>query len=52
MTSLTNVFDWNFFWGIFGFFLKIVAPFVMLIVGIIAVGLLIKQIISAIRNRA
>jgi len=50
MSSLSNVFDWDFFWGIFGFFMKIVAPFIMLIVGIYAVGLLLKQIIGAIRG--
>ncbi|WP_175615922.1 PTS ascorbate transporter subunit IIC [Piscibacillus halophilus] len=51
MSSLTGVFDWDFFWGIFGFMLQLVAPFVMLIIGIYAVGLLIQGIVRAIRNR-
>ncbi|MFC4323681.1 PTS ascorbate transporter subunit IIC [Litchfieldia salsa] len=51
MDSLSNVFDWSFFWGVYGFMLKIASPFVMLIVAIIAVGLLIGGIISAIRQR-
>jgi len=51
MSSLGDVFDWSFFWGVFGFLLKIASPFVMLIVAIIAVGLLITGIIVAIRSR-
>lgn len=51
MNGLSNVFDWDFFWGTFGFILKIVAPFVMLIVAIIAVGLLLKNIIAAVRQK-
>lgn len=50
MSSLSDVFDWNFFWGVFGFLLKIVAPFVMLVVAIMAVGLLIRAVVAAIRN--
>lgn len=50
MGSLTNIFDWSFFWGVFGFFLKLVSAFVMLIVAIYAVGLLLKMVISAIRQ--
>lgn len=52
MESLSNVFDWNFFWGVFGFFLKTVSPFVMLVVAISAVGLLIAGVIGAIRTRS
>ncbi|MFO1442672.1 PTS ascorbate transporter subunit IIC [Bacillus sp. Bva_UNVM-123] len=51
MGGLANVFDWDFFWGTFGFVLKIVAPFVMLIVAIIAVGILLKNIIAAVRQK-
>jgi ascorbate-specific PTS system EIIC-type component UlaA len=51
LSSLSNVFDWDFFWGTFGFLLKTVSPFVMLIVAIIAVGLLLYFVIAAIRQR-
>lgn len=52
MGSLSNVFDWDFFWGVFGFFLKTISPFIMLVVAIIAVGLLIRAVISAIKARS
>lgn len=51
MSSLSGVFDWSFFWGTYGFMLKIAAPFVMLVVAIIAVGLLINAIVSAVKAR-
>ncbi|MGG5253534.1 PTS ascorbate transporter subunit IIC [Neobacillus sp. SM06] len=51
MSGLSNVFDWDFFWGTFGFILKTVSPFIMLIVAIIAVGLLLYFVIAAIRQR-
>lgn len=51
MGNLSNVWDFSFFWGIFAFLLQTVAPFVMIIVAIIAVGLLLKVIIKAIRER-
>lgn len=51
MGSLSGVFDWDFFWGVFGFILKLVAPFLMLVVAIFAVGLLIAGIVHAVRNR-
>ncbi|MDP4086017.1 MAG: PTS ascorbate transporter subunit IIC [Bacillota bacterium] len=51
MSSLSNVFDWDFFWGTFGFLLKTVSPFVMLVVAIAAVGLLLAAVISAVRGK-
>ncbi|MBU8905571.1 PTS ascorbate transporter subunit IIC [Desertibacillus haloalkaliphilus] len=51
MESLGNVWDFSFFWNVFGFLLQLVAPFVMIIVAIIAVGLLLAGVIYAIRNR-
>lgn len=48
--GLSNVLDWDFFWGMFGFFLRIVAPFVMLIVAILAVGILLTNVIAAVKN--
>lgn len=47
---MSNVFDWDFFWGTFGFIFKIVAPFVLIVVAIIAVGLLLKHVIAAVRQ--
>jgi hypothetical protein len=51
MSGLENVWDWSFFWGTFGFILKVVAAFVMLVVAIHSVGLLLKAVITAIRSR-
>jgi len=51
MGNLSSVWDWSFFWGTFGFILKIVAAFVMLVVAIHAVGLLLKAVITAIRQK-
>lgn len=48
--NLSGVWDWSFFWDSFGFFLRSVAPFLMLIVAIIAVGLLLLVVIRAVRN--
>ena len=51
MGSLSGVWDWNFMWSTFGFILKLVAPFVMIIVAIVAVGLLLKLVINAVKSR-
>lgn len=51
MSSLSGVWDWSFFWGIFGFFTKFIAPFVMLPVAIICVGLLVGVVINAVRGK-
>jgi len=50
MSSLEGVFDWNFFWGVFGFILRLVAPFLMLVIAIFAVGLLLYGVIAAVRH--
>lgn len=50
MPDLSSAFDWSFFWGVFGFLMKIVGPFVMLTVAIISVGLLIYAVIRAVRS--
>lgn len=49
--KLLNVYDFSFFWGVFAYFLKLLAPFLMIIIAIIAVGLLLKNIVKAIRSR-
>lgn len=50
MPNFSNVWDWSFMWGVFGFLLKIVAPFIMIVVGIYAVGMLLKMVIQAVRS--
>lgn len=49
--NLSGVWDWSFFWETYGFMLKTVANFLMIIVAIIAVGMLLSVVIKAIRNR-
>lgn len=48
--NLSGVWDWTFFWNTFGFILKTVASFLMIIVAIIAVGMLLKVVIDAVRS--
>ena len=50
MGSLSGVWDWDFMWSTFGFLLKLVSPFVMVFVAILAVGLLLKLVISAVKS--
>jgi ascorbate-specific PTS system EIIC-type component UlaA len=47
---LSGVWDWTFFWDTFGFILKTVASFLMIVVAIIAVGMLLQVVIKAVRN--
>jgi len=51
MGSLSGVWDWDFMWSTFGFILKLVAPFIMIIVAIVAVGLLLSLVIKAVKQR-
>lgn len=51
MSSLSGVWDWDFFWGNFGFLLKSVSAFPMIVIAIICVGLLLSVVIKAVRNR-
>lgn len=48
--NLSGVWDWSFYWDSFGYILKTVANFLMVIVAIIAVGMLLNVVINAIRN--
>jgi hypothetical protein len=48
--NLSGVWDWTFFWNTYGFILKTVANFLMIIVAIIAVGMLLSVVIKAVRN--
>lgn len=51
MGSLSGVWDWDFMWSTFGFILKLVSPFIMIIVAIVAVGLLLTLVIKAVKQR-
>lgn len=48
--NLSGVWDWKFFWETFGFILKTVASFLMIVIAIIAVGMLLQVVIKAVRN--
>lgn len=49
MGNMNGVWDFDFLWSTFGWLLKMVAPFVIILVAIIAVGLLLKVVIEAVR---
>lgn len=51
MGNMSGVWDWDFMWSTFGFILKLVSPFIMVIVAIIAVGLLLSLVIKAVKQR-
>lgn len=51
MGNMSGVWDWNFMWSTFGFLLKLVSPFIMIIVAVIVVGLLLKEVIKAVKAR-
>lgn len=48
--NLGGVWDWTFFWETFGFFLRAVAPFLLIIIAILAVGMLLLVVIKAVRS--
>ena len=48
--NLADIWDWSFFWESFGFNLRTVSNFVMIVVAIMAVGLLLRVIIRAVRD--
>ncbi|CDQ42112.1 hypothetical protein BN990_04492 [Virgibacillus salexigens] len=47
--NLSGVWDWSFFWDSFGFFIRTVAPFLLIIVAIVAVGMLLLVVIRAVK---
>lgn len=47
--DLAGVWDFAFFWNTVGYLLRSVAPFVMITVAILAVGLIIYVVIAAVR---
>jgi hypothetical protein len=48
--NLSGVWDWDFFWNCFGFILKTVASFLMVVIAILGVGMLLKVVIDAVRS--
>lgn len=55
MMNLEDIWDFDFLWEVFAFILKIVAPFLMLIIAILGVGALlymvVKAVVAAVRNQ-
>lgn len=50
MLDLKNVWDFDFMWDTFAFILKIVAPFLMIIIAILGVGALLYMVVIAVRK--
>lgn len=48
MFNLENVWNFDFMWETFAFILKIVAPFLMIIIAILAVGALLVMVVKAV----
>lgn len=48
MFDIGNVFDWELMWDTFAYLLKIVAPFLMIIIAILAVGALLSMVVIAV----
>lgn len=46
--NIDSIFNWDFMWNTFAFILKIVAPFLMIIIAIIAVGMLLVMVVKAV----
>ena len=50
MLDLRNVWDFTLMWDTFAFLLKIVAPFLMIIIAILGVGALLIIVVRAVKN--
>lgn len=46
----SSIWDWNFFWECFRFFIVLVGGFIMLVVAINAVGAMLENIIKSVRK--
>lgn len=46
--NVDGIWNWDFMWNTFAFILKLAAPFVMIIIGIIGVGMLLKMVVGAV----
>ena len=54
MFNVGELWDMDFLWDTFAFLLKVVAPFLLIIIAILAVGALlimvVKAVVTAVRN--
>lgn len=50
MLDLANIWNWDFMWDTFAYLLKICAPFVMVVIAILAVGALLYFIVKAVKG--
>lgn len=50
MLELEKIWNWDFMWETFAYLLKISAPFVMVVIAILAVGALIYFIVKAVKG--
>jgi len=50
MYDLENVWNFDFMWDNFFFILKVVAPFVLIIIAILAGGRLLKMVVGAVKE--
>jgi len=48
--NFSSLIDWSFFWSVFNNFLYSALPFVLIPVAIIAIGLLLRVIIKAVKE--
>lgn len=48
MFDIGNVWDWDLLWDTFAYILKIVAPFLMILIAILAVGALLIMVVTAV----
>jgi len=46
--DIGNVWDWDLLWDTFAYILKIVAPFLMILIAILAVGALLIMVVTAV----
>ena len=50
MLNLKDIWDFDFMWDTFAFILKIVAPFLMIIIAILGVGALLYMVVVAVKK--
>lgn len=50
MFDVGNVFDWDLMWDTFAYILKIVSPFLMILIAILAVGALLIMVVVAVKK--
>lgn len=50
MVNLGNLWDFSFMWDTFAFLLKVVAPFLMIVIAVLAVGALLYIVVGAVKQ--